>query len=287
MTEPELVDGVALRQRWPLPDPRRAEDKNDRGSVTVIGGSVSTPGAPLLAGLAALRAGAGRLTVATVASTAVAAAVALPEAAVIGLPETGAGALSLAAAAAALDAAERADVVLLGPGMRAPESARRFVAELLDRLPREIPVVLDALALTCEALTGETARPALILTPNATEADMLLEDSSGSAGDDGDRAAAIARRFQAVVVLGSTVASASGQMWRTPKGNSGLGTSGSGDVLAGAIAGFAARGATPTAAALWGLTAHAGAGDRLAHRVGAVGYLARELLDELPRVVEQ
>lgn len=285
MTEAEVVDGQGLRRRWPLPDPRNADDKNDRGSVTVIGGSISTPGAPLLAALAALRVGAGRLTVATVASTATAAAVALPESAVIGLPETKDGALDGKAAAGAVGASDGADAVLVGPGMRDPERARDLVAELLAKLPPSATVVLDALALTCGALEdAQSSAGSLILTPNASEADRLLEDASSE--DDADRAGALAERFGAVVVLGSTAASPAGECWRIPKGNSGLGTSGSGDVLAGAIAGIAARGASPIAAALWGLTAHASAGDRLAHRVGAVGYLARELLDELPRVID-
>jgi NAD(P)H-hydrate repair Nnr-like enzyme with NAD(P)H-hydrate dehydratase domain len=66
----------------------------------------------------------------------------------------------------------------------------------------------------------------------------------------------------------------------------GLGTSGSGDVLAGAVAGLAARGATPLDSALWGLHLHGTSGERLARRVGAVGFLARELLDEMPAVLD-
>jgi ADP-dependent NAD(P)H-hydrate dehydratase len=76
-------------------------------------------------------------------------------------------------------------------------------------------------------------------------------------------------------------------MWQDGSGNPGLGTSGSGDVLAGAIGGLAARGASPDQAAVWGVHLHAEAGERLAARIGAVGYLARELLDELPQVLDQ
>jgi NAD(P)H-hydrate repair Nnr-like enzyme with NAD(P)H-hydrate dehydratase domain len=88
-----------------------------------------------------------------------------------------------------------------------------------------------------------------------------------------------------VTLLGSTIASPDGRCYRTQKGNIGLATSGSGDVLAGIVAGLAARGAEPLQAALWAVNLHSGAGDRLLHRVGAVGYLARELLDELPQLL--
>ena len=68
-------------------------------------------------------------------------------------------------------------------------------------------------------------------------------------------------------------------------GHAGLGTSGSGDVLAGAVIGLAARGASLAQAACWGTYAHATAGDRLAARIGRLGFLARELADELPYVI--
>ena len=76
-----------------------------------------------------------------------------------------------------------------------------------------------------------------------------------------------------------------GEEWQHEGGNVGLATSGSGDVLAGVIAGLAARGAGLAQAACWGTYAHATAGDRLAARIGRLGFLARELADELPYVM--
>lgn len=284
MSDVETVDGTRLRQHWPLPDPTDAESKHDRGSITVIGGAAATPGAALLAGLAALRVGAGRLTIATAASAAPAMAVAVPEAAVIGLPESTAGALGEAAVAAAAASAADAAAVLIGPGMQGPDDARQFLDALLATLPGSATVVVDALAITCgsdAAIKSRGRRGTVIVTPNDSEAERVLGGSVADR-DDADVAAMVAAHFGALTVLGPAVACPDGTRWQIYKGNSGLGTSGSGDVLAGSIAGLAARGADAVTASLWGLTAHKSAGDRLAQKVGPVGYLARELLDELP-----
>jgi NAD(P)H-hydrate repair Nnr-like enzyme with NAD(P)H-hydrate dehydratase domain len=76
-------------------------------------------------------------------------------------------------------------------------------------------------------------------------------------------------------------------LWRVEAGNAGLGTAGSGDVQAGVVAGLLARGADPAQAAVWGAFLHATTGDRMARRVGPVGYLARELPGELPGLLAE
>ncbi|HKO48552.1 MAG TPA: NAD(P)H-hydrate dehydratase, partial [Polyangiaceae bacterium] len=76
-----------------------------------------------------------------------------------------------------------------------------------------------------------------------------------------------------------------GVAYRNTAGNVGLGTSGSGDALSGVIAGLSARGATALQAAVWGVYLHAKAGELLARRIGALGFLARELLPEIPRLL--
>src|SRR5215207_5300355 len=113
-TDPTIVTPEVLRG-WQLPEP--TGDKNKRGSILVIGGSSETLGAVLLAAEAAMRAGAGKLQVATAASVAPFAAAALPEALVRALPETDSGAISADAADVVRDLAEAADAVLIGPGM--------------------------------------------------------------------------------------------------------------------------------------------------------------------------
>src|SRR3954470_20789821 len=110
-SDPTIVTPEVLRA-WQLPEP--TGDKNKRGSILVIGGSAETLGAVLLAAEAAMRAGAGKLQVATVASRAAYAAAALPEALVRALPETDGGAISADAAEAVRDLAENAGAVLIG-----------------------------------------------------------------------------------------------------------------------------------------------------------------------------
>ena len=139
-TDPTIVTPEVLRG-WQLPEP--TGDKNTRGSILVIGGSAETPGAVLLAAEAAMRAGAGKLQVATVASVAAHAAAALPEALVRSLPETDGGAISADAADAVRDLAEAADAVLIGPGMADKEVTQEFGARVLPQLRG--PVALYAL----------------------------------------------------------------------------------------------------------------------------------------------
>jgi NAD(P)H-hydrate repair Nnr-like enzyme with NAD(P)H-hydrate dehydratase domain len=131
-------------------------------------------------------------------------------------------------------------------------------------------------------------RGRLILTPNAKEAALLL----GRDVDDLERdLAEISDRFDAVVSCQGLITQPPGlepdqpELWRITTGHGGLGTSGSGDVLAGAIAGLRARGASGAQAACWGTHLHAAAGDRLASRLGPLGFLARELADELPALM--
>ena len=145
-------------------------------------------------------------------------------------------------------------------------------------------MILDAFALGVLPDVDRHLLPAdLILNPNEEEAAILL--GREPAGERADDLLEIARRFDAVVNCYGVVADPQGDTWRVPGGGPGLGTSGSGDVLAGAITGFAARGMSPSRAAVWGSWAHAHAGDRLTERVG-LGFLARDLPAELTAAVK-
>lgn len=281
---PQLLRG------WPLPD--RTGTKDARGSVVVVGGSRATPGAALLAGLAALRVGAGRLTLAVAESVAAQLAVAVPESGVVGLPEGSSG--SVSGPSEALDGQlERADAVVVGPGLDDPSGAQALVRHLAATLPPDVPLLLDAYALgvlhdlpadVLDALAGRS-----VLTPNLREAQYLLpgpgDDDPQEQPDAARLAEAAAARYRAVVACGGQVAAPDGRAWRSGTGASGLGTSGSGDVLAGTVAGLLAGGADLAQATCWGVWMHGAAGDRLAGRVGPTGYLARELLDVLPAVL--
>jgi hydroxyethylthiazole kinase-like uncharacterized protein yjeF len=288
-TEPTRVTPQVLRA-WPVPDV--VGDKNSRGSILVIGGSTETLGAVLLAAEAAMRAGAGKLQVATVASLAPYAAQALPEARVRGLPETSEGALGPEAADAVRDLAESADAVLIGPGMADPEATQAFGERLLPHLSG--PLALDALGLASVTADEKCLRHLdgrAVLTPNPTELAISLHvDDDEIADDPAGATLELARRAQGVVGLGgvtSWIAAPSGDLWQDESGGAGLGVSGSGDVRAGVVGGLLARGAEPAQAAVWAAYLHGRAGERLASSVGRLGFLARELPPEIPRALAE
>jgi len=287
--EPTLVTPEVLRGR-PLPEPTGG--KNARGSILVIGGSTETLGAVLLAAEAAMRAGAGKLQVATVASLAPFAATVLPEALVRGLPETDGGAIAPEAADVVRDLAEAADAVLIGPGMADKEATEAFGERLLPHLSG--PMALDALGLAC-VTADDTCLHHLdgrvVLTPNPTElAYSLHTDEEAVDADPATATRELAGRTRAVVGLGgatSWIATPDGELWKDESGNAGLGVSGSGDVRAGITGGLLARGADPAQAALWAAYLHGRCGERLASSVGRLGFLAREIPAEIPKALAE
>jgi ADP-dependent NAD(P)H-hydrate dehydratase len=280
----DVVTPQALRG-WPLPEVEDGGDKKARGTVLVVGGATSTPGAVLLTGLAALRMGAGKLQILTVQPTAVALAVAVPEAAVVGLP-TRDGSVSVEAADEVVRRSERASALVLGPGLLDEDAAAALMREVLPRL-EDTAVLLDGLALTGLARDPELLADVagtVVLTPNAGELAALLDGEDLEGREAAERVAA---RYAAVVCAPGWVAAPDGEVWCVEAGGIGLGTSGSGDVLAGLAGGALARGAEPAQAAAWGQYVHSAAGDLLTSRLGRVGFLARELLDEVPTVLGQ
>jgi hydroxyethylthiazole kinase-like uncharacterized protein yjeF len=288
ITEPVTVTYTILRE-WRLPEPEG--DKESRGRTLIVGGSDQTPGAVMLAAEAALRSGAGKLQVATVASLAPAVAVALPEALVLPLPEYG-GDIAPEAAEDILALAEEASALLVGPGMRNVDQCRALLGAVVPKL--RCPLVVDALA-TAYVGADHTALHSLdgraVLTPNRRELALTLgvrrdeveEDPAGATLE-------LARRTLVTVTSGgeeSWTATPEGELWCDQTGNVGLGVSGSGDVFAGIVCGLTARGASAAQAAVWGAHLHGRAGDRLASAIGRVGFLARELPPEVPKVLAE
>jgi hydroxyethylthiazole kinase-like uncharacterized protein yjeF len=282
----------ARLRRIPLPRPDEDGDKEERGRVLVAGGERQNPGALLLAGTAALRAGAGKLRLAAPASIAVPLGVAIPEALVVALAETKEGAISPRAAGKLAELAGQVDAFLLGPGMIDQESATPLTRGVLERVDGPA-VVLDAGCFPCLA-EGRGAlhrlRGRAVITPHAGEMARILEmeKEEVAAGP-----LAVARRaaeeLGAVVALkGATtfIAAPGGEAYRYDGGGVGLATSGSGDALAGIVAGLLARGAEPVRAAAWAVYLHGEAGNALAKSRGRIGFLARELLAEVPWIME-
>jgi ADP-dependent NAD(P)H-hydrate dehydratase len=283
----------ALLRRWPLPQPDEAGDKEERGRVLVVGGAREMPGAVMLAATAALRAGAGKLRIATCSSIAQAVAVAIPEARVFSLPETKQGAIAASSAKSLAQYASEVQAVLIGPGMVDEKAVMKIMESLLPRLA-DVTVVLDAACLSCFASAPDwlhESKVKAILTPHAGEmARMLKMDAAAVRRDALSVAARAAREFRAVITLKGAetfIVAPDGEAYANRAGNVGLATSGSGDTLSGIIAGLAARGADPLRAAAWGVYLHAKAGDKLARRMGKLGFLARELLDEIPQLMSE
>ena len=269
-SQSETVTPDLLRE-WGLPDP--GNSKKTRGRVMVVGGSRRSPGAILLAGEAALRVGAGRLGLVVPLSIEAQIGVVIREAAVFALPEQATDPIE----GHLRDELAAADAVLVGPGFDEPDETRATLEAVADS---DVScLVLDAFALGVLTDVERGRLPeALVLNPNEEEAALLLGRDLGE-----DRVAdltEIAARYSAVVNCYGTVVTAAGESWNVPHGGAGLGTSGSGDVLAGAIAGMAARGLSPERAAVWASWAHAVAGDRLTRDPG-LGFLAGDLAREL------
>jgi len=278
----------------PLPQPDEEGDKEERGRVLVVGGSREMPGAVILAATAALRAGAGKLQIATCRSIAQSVAVAVPEARVLALPETKAGAIAASAAEEVTERAQYVNAVLFGPGMIDEEIVARLVGRVLPRIGK-VTAILDAAALQCFKESPQCLHDLeckAIVTPHAGEMAKMMNVSKASVTRESlVTAREAARKFHAVVALkGAETHIVSHNVSKTycnRTGNVGLATSGSGDTLSGIISGLAARGATPLQAAVWGVYLHARAGDVLAKERGRLGYLARELLGEVPALMAE
>jgi ADP-dependent NAD(P)H-hydrate dehydratase / NAD(P)H-hydrate epimerase len=272
---PRLTRIVESEIQAALPRRARAAHKGDFGRVLIVGSGPGMPGATRLAGEACLRAGAGLTTVAVAPENVAAIAAGRPE--LICLALTGEAALA--------EALERADVVAIGPGLGRTPWARMALNAVLSV---QKPLVVDADALNLLAESGARPHEDWILTPHPGEASRLLGVTIQEIQH--DRLAALDRlieRFHGTIVLkgAGTLVGASG---RTPgvceRGNPGMASAGTGDVLTGAIAGILAQCRDPWAAARVGVLVHAIAGDAAA-RGGERGVLASDLARELHHAV--
>ena len=289
---PPVAEAVALDTGWlkrhPLPDHGDDVDKNGRGRVLVIGGCRRVPGGMLLTAEAAFRAGAGKVTIATIASAAIPIGIAFPACAVVALPETPSGEIAPECADAILGEIANYDAVILGPAMIDEELVGELLAALLPKLPDDMFLLLDAFALRAAAAHVDAIRARsdhVVLTPHQGELAALLGvDRNEVASDPSGALAIAAERFGcAVMVKGATSHLMMGDACLSYAGGGlGLAVSGSGDILAGLIASLGAQGLPPLEAAAWGIWLHGEAGRRLSETVGPIGYLARELSPLVP-----
>ena len=273
------VEATALRIDEPevaelLPPRRRTAHKGQQGSVLVIGGNIGMPGAARMAGEAALRAGAGLVTIATRNENV---------AAIVGArPELMCRGVNSAEELSALIA--RADVLALGPGLGQDEWAQTMFETALAK-DRRVVVDADALSLLAQSPRKNAH---WILTPHPGEAARLIGKTTAEVQHDRLGAAReIAARYGGTVVLkgaGTLVLGDEGLPAICDRGNPGMASAGMGDVLTGVIAGIVAQKAELAAAARVGVLVHALAGDMAARR-GERGLLATDLLAYLPTCV--
>jgi ADP-dependent NAD(P)H-hydrate dehydratase / NAD(P)H-hydrate epimerase len=272
-----------------LPQRSPESHKGNHGHVLVVAGASGKTGAASLAAAAALRAGAGLVTLGIAASLNPILEVHLTEAMTIALPDTGDGILKAAAFDAIAAAAEGKTVLALGPGMGTAPSTRELIRRLV--LEIDLPLVLDADGLN--NITGDAAdlaarRAPLVMTPHPGEAARLAGMSVAQVQTDRLEAARrISASFRAVVVLKgarTVVAEPGGRIWINASGNSGMASGGMGDILTGVIAGLAAQGCSLLEAARIGVFVHGVAADRLGRQT-PYGYLAGEVLQAVPSAV--
>jgi NAD(P)H-hydrate epimerase len=257
------------------------------GRVSVVAGSLDYAGAALMAGAAALRAGAGLVTLFVPASLQPYIVGRVPELITRALPETAPGEIDGRAAAECVSELEH-DALLIGPGLRPGAGTTAVVKRLLATAGA--PAVIDAGAL--EALSrvprwwARVAREC-VLTPHAGEMGRLGVEPGSDA--EGRRAAAAlaAGRWGQVVLLkgaGTVVASPGGALTEASFVVPALASAGTGDVLAGIIASLVAQGLAPEAAAILGVYLHGRAGEHVSERFGDAGLMATDLLAEIPRI---
>jgi NAD(P)H-hydrate epimerase len=257
-----------------LPRRRRTTHKGQQGSVLVIGGGIGMAGAARMAGEAALRAGAGLVTVATWPENVASITASRPE-------------LMCRGVESASDLAgliERADVLAIGPGLGQGQWGRGLLDTALES---DKPTIIDADALNLLA-QAPCSNSNWVLTPHPGEAGRLLGISTADVQGDRLRSAReLAARYGATVVLkgaGTLVITGDSLPYICDQGNPGMASPGMGDVLTGVIAGIAAQTADLAGAARAGVLVHAMAGDMAARR-GERGLLATDLFGYLPTCV--
>ena len=272
-----------------LPRRGRASNKFAAGSVLVCGGSLGLTGAPCLASESSMRAGAGYVTACVPASLNVIFESRLLEVMTVPLPDTD-GALEPRGVEHVLERADRADALVLGPGLGRTTRAQEFALQLARAAP--VPLVLDADGLNAHAgslgLLAERSA-ATVLTPHAGELGRLLETDSEAIGARRlESARRAAREAQAIIVLkgdDTVVAAPDGRVGVSRGGAPALATAGTGDVLSGVVGAFLAKRMDPFHAACAGVLVHVRAGQLAARDIGPEGVVASDVIAALPRAL--
>lgn len=281
-----------VREVPALPRREATGHKGSYGTVLVVAGSRGMSGAAVLCGRAALRSGAGLVQVACPCNVQDVVAAAYPAYTTVGIRQHADGTFGDGAAEELVELASAADAVVIGPGLGRADGTVRFVRQLLADLT-DATVVLDADGLFAVSPFRDefTSRSAtLVFTPHPGEfARLTGGDVPGTDAERADRAVAFAQAFGGVMLLkgAGTVVTEGARVYTNGTGNPGMGTGGSGDVLAGVIAALVGQGLNAFDAAVLGAWVHGRAGDLGAAALGQTALTAPDLLDFLPAAFKE
>ena len=282
-----LLDASFVKGVFPKRDP--LSHKGSYGKLTILAGCERYRGAAALCTGAALRSGAGIVTIASVPPVINAVSAKLYEPVYLPLPQNEKGTLSSLAVPLLLEQAKAASALLIGCGLGRSEDVAAAVTALLETAV--CPVVLDADGLNAIASRIDilrTAKCRIIVTPHLGEMSRLCGKSIAALqGDPAGAAKAFAETYGVTVVLkdaDTVVVSPDGSLFFNTTGNAGMARGGSGDVLAGIIAAFVCQGLSPEHAAACGVYLHGAAGDLAAAGGSMLGMLPSDMIDVLPRL---
>jgi NAD(P)H-hydrate epimerase len=289
-SEPDVADIRA----W-LPERSVTAHKYSAGAVLALAGTPHFVGAPLLCTTAALRAGAGYVTLAVTPETMRALGARILETTMLPLPSHADGSVDAGAFDQIKAAASRYPALLVGPGLGREESTQQLILRVLTedlQGPRAAVIDADALvALSLSAAGPAGVRLPAVLTPHTGEMARLTGLSAAEIeADRFDVATRFARQWGKVVVLKgapTVIAAPTGELAVNPTGNQLLATAGTGDVLSGVVAAFLAGGAAPYDAARAAVYIHGLAADLAIPDFGDRGLIAGDLLALLPRAIKQ
>ncbi len=287
-------EGVLLQVTEPsdvaenLPERHLDAHKGDAGHLLLIAGSPGMSGAALMAAMSALRAGAGRVTLATPESIYPLMESKYPEVMTLSLPATETGSVDASAFDFIAERSEDMSALVVGPGLTTDPRTAELIRLLIQHI--DTPIVLDADALNALAedltiLDGRFAQ--LILTPHPGEMARLLGISTREVQEGRiTHASLFAAHHHLDVALkgwGTIAVTSDGEIWYNPTGNSNMATAGSGDVLAGVIGALLAQGLANKWALICGIYLHGLSGELASLEVGGLGLTATDILQALPK----
>lgn len=274
-----------------LPSRKKGAHKGTMGHLLVIAGSLGKQGAPQMTALAALRSGAGLVTLALPQSIEKGVSLQTMELMTLPLPESGSGSIALSGEKEVINAIEGKRVVAIGPGLSQDPETQELIKHLITKV--SVPLVIDAdgiNALATDLSILKQKKGPVILTPHPGEMGRLMGLSAEAVQKDRfNIAAQFAKEWGVILVLKgphSIISLPEGLLWVNNTGNPGMATSGIGDALTGMIAACIAQGLSPEQSAILGVYLHGLAGDLAAAQKGEAGLITSDLIHHIPHALK-